>query len=94
MSFFFFFELGKYLLKMIAFRDLMALKLNSGLWKLGWDVNQEPGCEESGPCDIAEEAGKAGLMEGATRGLQAWRWKLCRGVVRIENFLLSAWCLS
>lgn len=45
------------------------------------EVNQELGNEEGGTCDIAEEAGKVGLVEGATCGPKACRFQLWRGAL-------------
>lgn len=55
-----------------------CMKVGNGILK---EVNQEPGNEESGTCDIAEEAGKAGLVEVATYGTNARRWELCSGAL-------------
>lgn len=80
-----FFEPEEYLLKIKALRNLMALQAQERCMKVGngilKEVNQEPGNEESGTCDIAEEAGKVGLVEVATCGTNARRWELCSGAL-------------
>ena len=73
------------MLKIKALRNVMALQAQEWCMKVGngilKEVTQEPGNEESGTCDIAEEAGKAGLVEAVTCGTNARRWELCSGAL-------------